>query len=399
MSAFLLILAAASAAAALLLSVEMALGLRSLPSLRDVNPGYGADHPEGVGREAGAEATVPSLRPVTVVVAARDEALHIRSAVRALLAQDYPSLEVVAVDDRSTDGTGEILRRLAELDRRLRVVEVTELPPGWLGKNHALHEGAAVASGELLLFTDADVIMRRDAVRRAVRLLESRRLDHLAVAPRVHSPSAWATLVIAVFLVLFSAVFRPWKARDPRSRMHIGVGAFNLVRAAAYHAIGGHSAVALRPDDDVRLGRELKRAGYRQEAASGRDMVSVEWYDSLPAMARGLRKNSFAVVDYRLTLVAAGTALPVVFIFWPMAALFVTDGAVKWLNAAVVGLGAITTGYTARGHGLPLWTAAAYPVGSVLLLWIVWSAALRAVLRGTVEWRGREYPLKELRGR
>jgi hypothetical protein len=239
--------------------------------------------------------------------------------------------------------------------------------------------------------------MAPDAIRRAVALLEAEGVDHLAVAPRIHAGSGWSTTVLAVFLVLFSTVFRPWKARDPKSRSHIGIGAFNLVRAGAYRAVGGHRSIALRPDDDVRLGRALKRAGYLQEAASGRDALRVEWYPSLPAMARGLRKNAFAAVNYRLSLVLAGTLLPLVFIFWPLLALFVTGGAVWWLNAAIVLLGAATTGVTARGHGLPPWTALAYPVGSLLLLWIVWAATLRALVTGTVEWRGTEYPLDRLR--
>ncbi|MEJ2502764.1 MAG: glycosyltransferase family 2 protein [Gemmatimonadota bacterium] len=381
----LLALAAATLLAAAALSVDLLTGLRSLPSLAEVPAGGGAS-------DAG-------LPPVSIVVAARDEARHIEAALRTLLGQDYPALEVVAVNDRSTDGTAEILDRVAAGRPRLQVLHVEALPDGWLGKNHALARGAEVATGDLLLFTDADVMMAPDAVRRAVHLLRDRRADHLAVAPRIHSGSPWVTLVVTVFLVLFSAVFRPWKARDPRSRHHIGIGAFNLVRAEPYRSIGGHGAVAMRPDDDVRLGRALKGAGFRQEAASGRDTVSVEWYPSLSAMARGLRKNSFAVVEYRLSLVAAGTLLPLAFIFWPLAALLLTGGAVWWLNAAVVALGLFVTGYTARGHGLPLWTAAAYPVGSALLLWMVWAAALRAVTRGAVEWRGREYALDELRRR
>lgn len=363
-----------------MLATQLVAGLGSLPRLAELSP------------------SLPPRPPrVSMVVAARDEARHIAAAVGTLLAQDYPDFEVVVVDDRSTDGTGELLDRLAENRAGLRVVHVTELPAGWLGKNHALERGAELSSGALILFTDADVMMRPDAVRRAVSLLEARGLDHLAVAPRIHTGGPWATMTLTLFLVLFSTVFRPWKARDPESRHHIGIGAFNLVRAEAYRSIGGHRAVALRPDDDVRLGRALKGAGFRQDAASGRDTVSVEWYPSLRAMARGLRKNAFAVVDYRLSLVVAGTVLPIVFAFWPLAALVLTSGAVWWLNAGVVALGVTATAATARAHGAPLWTALAYPVGSALLLWIVWAAALRALVRGSVEWRGTEYPLEELR--
>lgn len=358
-------------------AVDLIRGRRSLPRLRDA-PAAGGP-------------------PVSVVIAARDEARHIAPAVGSILSQRYPDLEIVVVDDRSSDGTGPVLDRLAARHDRLRVLHLAELPPDWLGKNHALQRGAELASGELLLFTDADVVMAPEAVARAVAILEREGLDHLAVAPRIRAGTPPATLAVAVFLVAFSALFRPWKARDPRSPWSIGIGAFNLVRAAAYRAIGGHQCIALRPDDDVRLGRALKAAGYRQAAASGRGLLEVEWYPALDAMTRGLRKNAFAAVDYRIALMAAGTLLPVVFSFWPVAALFVTSGPTRWLNAAILGVGVITTADTARGHGLPLWTALLHPLGSLALLWIVWAAALRAVTTGTVEWRGTAYPLEDLR--
>ena len=374
----LLILAAVTLLVVVLLSVDLLVGLRSLPRLSDAD-------------RSGRAPTV------SVVLAARDEADHIAQAVQSLLDQDHPALEIVAVDDRSSDGTGQILDRLAEAHARVRVLHVRTLPDGWLGKNHALQRGAEAATGELLLFTDADVMMAPGAVARAVGVLERDGLDHLAVAPRIRAGTAAATMTVAVFLALFSAVFRPWKARDPESRFHIGIGAFNLIRAEAYHSIGGHRTVALRPDDDVRLGRALKEEGFRQATAIGIGLTEVEWYPTLRAMARGLRKNAFAVVEYRLSLVAAGTAIPFLFIFWPVAALLVTTGAVWWLNAAIVVGGAVVIFDTARAHGLPAWTALTYPLASAILLWIVWAAALRALRKGTIEWRGTEYPLSRLR--
>ncbi|MFW5947560.1 MAG: glycosyltransferase [Gemmatimonadota bacterium] len=383
----LLPLAVATLATALVLTLDLVRGLRSLPRLGDA-PDTPVDGTSARGDDG--------FPPVSVVVAARDEAPQIAAAVLSVLDQDYPGLEVVAVDDRSTDGTGEILDRLADLHPRLRVIHVDTLPDGWLGKTHALQQGADRAGGELLVFTDADVMMRPGAVRRAVAVMRREGVDHLAVAPRIRAGTVPATVVVAVFLVVFSAFYRPWKARSP-GRWHIGIGAFNLVRAAAYRRAGGHAAVRLRPDDDVRLGRALKRAGARQAAAVGTTLLEVEWYPTLGAMARGLRKNAFAAVEYRLSLVAAGSVLPVLFIFWPVAALFLTAGVVWWLNLGVVVLGLLTMGVTARGHGLPVWTAPTYPLGAVLLLGIVWAAAFRAVRRGVVEWRGTEYPLDTLR--
>lgn len=376
------------------LAIELAAGLRTLPTLRG-SPPVASAH----------------ARRVSIIVAARNEERHIEAAVGTLLAQDYPDLEVVVVNDRSTDRTPAILDRLADRwDResarasreghyrpRLRVLHVAELPKGWLGKNHALHHGAAQADGEILLFTDADVMMRHDALRRAVGLLERQGLDHLAVAPRVHAGGPWATMTVAVFLTVFSAWFKPWRAREPGSRRHIGIGAFNLVRADAYRRIDGHTAIALRPDDDLRLGRRIKEAGLRQGAAIGRNTVLVEWYPSLRAMARGLRKNAFAVVDYRILPLVAGTLLPLIFEFWPVAALFLTDGMVLRLNIAIVVVGVASTWDVAAAHGLPRWVAFTYPVGALFLLWIVWAAALSVLWNRGIEWRDTRYSLDELR--
>jgi cellulose synthase/poly-beta-1,6-N-acetylglucosamine synthase-like glycosyltransferase len=178
-----------------------------------------------------AEARTP---PVSIVVAARDEARAIERAMRSLLALDYPGLELVAVDDRSADPTGAILDRLAAANARLKVLHVRELPAGWLGKNHALALGARDATGEILLFTDADVEFAPYSLREAVAVLEDERLDHLALAPRLRLPGAWLAACVAYFGRQFYVFLRPWRARDPRSGAHIGVGAFNLVRASAY---------------------------------------------------------------------------------------------------------------------------------------------------------------------
>lgn len=246
---------------------------------------------------------------VSVIAPARDEARHLERAVRALLAQSHAPLELVLVDDRSGDDTPRILARLAAEFPRLRVETVDSLPPGWLGKNHANWRGAAVARGELLLFTDADVVMAPEAIERAAACLTRGGWDHLTVAPRVLLPGAMLSQFTLYFGLLFSLYARPWAASDPRSRAHVGIGAFNLVRRDAYFAAGGHERLRMRPDDDMKLGKLLKRHGGRQLFLNGLGAVEVEWYASWREVRDGLMKNLFAGAGYSIAVTVAGSAL------------------------------------------------------------------------------------------
>ena len=333
---------------------------------------------------------------VSVVVAARNEERHVEAAVRALLAQDYPDFGVVVVDDRSTDRTPEILRGLAG-DPRLRVVRVDALPDGWLGKNHALHRGAESASGELLLFADADVIMDRDTVARAVRLAKLHRVDHLAVAPDLVLPTWPVALVVRYFMMWFMLYLRPWSASNPASRAFIGIGAFNLVRATAYRAVGGFARIPLRPDDDIMLGKLLKRAGFRQLLATASGVMSVEWYPSLPAMARGFRKNAFAGLDYSTLMVAGTVAGNLLLAVWPFVAVWVASGTDRWLYATAAGAQLVAYGGDSLVRRDRPWITLLYPVASLAFVAILVAAVGRTLRRGGIEWRETFYPLARLR--
>jgi len=359
-------------------AVDFALGFRQLRSLSGFAPSGGGPR-------------------VSIVAPARNEARNIEAAVISLLRLDYPDLEIIVVDDRSTDDTGAILERLAREHQRLRVVHVAELPAGWLGKNHALQLGAGAASGSLLLFTDADVIFEPTAVRRAVALMEHDGLDHLAVIPDVHVPGLALNAFVTAFSVFFSLYARPWKARDPRSRHHIGIGAFNLIRADVYRAIGGHNPIALRPDDDLKLGKLIKTRGYRQDAAFGNGFLSVEWYASIPEAIDGLMKNAFAGVNYSLWAVIGSTTGLFLVNVWPFVALLVTDGATRAFNAVNVALIVGIVWNSARFSPKALAGVIGYPFAAILFGYIIWRSALIALLTGTVTWRGTAYPLSDLR--
>jgi glycosyltransferase involved in cell wall biosynthesis len=343
---------------------------------------------------AGGPETLPS---VSVVVAARNEAATVEAGVRSLLGLRYPRLEVIVVEDRSTDETPAILARLAAEEPGIHLVTVERLPPGWLGKNHALAVGAARATGEWILFTDADVHLAPSSLARAVEHARTRGLDHLAIAPTLHMRGVALTLFASGFALLFAQFTRPWRARDPRSPRHIGIGAFNLVRAEAYRAAGGHEPISMRPDDDLRLGKILKEAGYSQDFAVGGDQVVVEWYSSFREAVRGLEKNTFAGVDYSLPkALLSGFSLALLGLY-PVAALLVGDGAVRTVAAITcLWITVIYAGSMRASGGSPL-LAPAFPVAVLLILFVAGRATALTLLRGGIRWRDTFYPLAELR--
>lgn len=364
----------------MLAALEVMAGNRSVRAMRDVAP------------------RVPEPAPlVSIVVAARNEARNIREALSSLLALDYPDYELVVVDDRSDDGTGAILDEIAAASPRLRVVHVAELPSGWLGKNHALHVGARQAAGKLLLFTDADIVMAPTVLSRAVAMLTDSGADHLAVSPAMAMPTIPLQMFGTAFIVFFSLFARPWKARDPKSPCHVGIGAFNLVRRRAYDAVGGHAAIPLRPDDDMKLGKVLKKGGFRTEVAYGPDFLSVEWYASLGEVVRGLEKNAFSGCDYRVSLVLGGALFHLAATVWPYLALFVTHGATRAIYGAVVLLLTLLVADCASFHGARRWHAIGFPLATLLFVWIILRTMVLNLHQGGISWRGTFYSLEELR--
>ncbi len=343
-----------------------------------------------------------------VIVAARDEAGTIDAPLRALLAQADQDLRVVVVDDRSTDETPEILDRLASEDPSLLRVRVDELPAGWLGKNHALARGAEAAVSEdakieVLLFTDADVVFEPGGLRSAIDYAVEHNLDHLAGAPKVHAASWALGGQVATFGVLFGLFTRPWSVPDPRSSAYVGIGALNLVRRSAYERAGGHAAIAMRIDDDLRLGKRIKECGGRSAFAFASEISSLTWYPTLRSMLNGLHKNAFAGIDFRLSLCLAATVVLTLFFVTPFLIAAIPS---QWSGAtAAARLCAAVTSLillygaadSSRSAGLPLRSALFFPLGIVLFLGVLWRSALGALVTGQVTWRGTSYPLDELR--
>ena len=360
-------------------ALEVALGWRRIRHLKDV-----AVPPDG-------------RQPrVSLIVSALNEAATIEPALRSLLAIDYPDLEMIVINDRSTDATPAIIEQVAAGAPRMRVVHVNTLPPGWLGKNHALHQGAAIATGEYLLFTDADAVFAPSAVSRAVAYCDANAVDHLTLFFDLQARSGLLRLMVISFGAGFMARFKPWKvASSPRH--YVGVGGFNLLRRSAYENIGGHAAMPLAVLDDMELGRRIKAGGYTQHAMSGVDMVAIEWYRSTPDLIRGLEKNVFSGFDYRLGTLFAVTLLMLAARVWPWLALLTTRGSVWWINLATVcaTLALYIDLLHARKWSLRCLVFA--PIVPLLEIVTWWRASLLAVFRGGIAWRGTHYRLSVLR--
>jgi cellulose synthase/poly-beta-1,6-N-acetylglucosamine synthase-like glycosyltransferase len=380
MASFLFWLAATTLCLTTVAVLEILIGNRAVRSLREV------------------PAEPPSVPPrVSVIVAARNEQRNIRQALQSLLQLSYPDYEVIVVDDRSDDQTGAILDDMSRSQNRLKVIHVDVLPAGWLGKNHALWVGSQPATGEVLLFTDADIVMEPTVLTRAVSYLGAHRLDHLAATPSVHMPTAFLGMFGASFIIYFSLFARPWKVRDPKNRWHIGIGAFNMVRAAAYRQVGGHETIRLRPDDDMKLGKIIKRGGLRQDVVYAPDFLTVEWYASVGEVIRGLEKNAFSGADYNIMLVLAGIVCHTLCSVWPFIAVFATRGWVQGFYCATVIVLLLGVADSARFHRSRPWYALGYPLTSALFVYILLRTMLLNLWRGGIYWRGTFYSLKELK--
>ncbi len=371
-------------------TVYLWFGLARVPRLGDGVMSNGRGHPE---------ASKGSVPLVSIIAPACNEAAAIEAAVRGFLALDWPRLEVIVINDRSTDSTAQVLQQLeAGNDPRLRVLTIAELPTGWLGKNHANAQGAALAQGEWLLFTDADVQLQPPILAKAMAHAAAEGFDHIAAAPEARLPGGVLSQFALYFALLFSVWARPWAARNPRSRAHVGIGAFNLVRRSVYDAAGGHAAVRLCPDDDLELGRCLKLAGGRQDFVFANGLAAVDWYGSWGEVRRGLMKNLFAGAGYSVPLVLVGAAAQLWLLAWPVLALLLTSGLAWWLNLGLLLVLGAQGWLAARFFGGRRYGGWLLPLFAVFGSYLMLRSMALALANGGIEWRGTFYSLAELRG-
>jgi glycosyltransferase involved in cell wall biosynthesis len=369
---------------------------------------------------------------VSVIVPARNEEESIRETLTQLLALDYSNYEIIAVNDRSTDRTGQIMNEVAAAESacsadtpfdcdqgmlvrgpaapalqtgpersvratRLKVVHITELPSGWLGKTHAMWMAGQQASGDWLLFTDADVLFKPDSLPRALAYAEAERADHVVLFPRMIMKSPGETMMIAFFQVLFVFGHRPWRVANPKARDHMGVGAFNMVRRSVYEAVGTYRALRMEVVDDMKLGKVVKNAGFAQRNVYGEDLISLRWAKGAFGIVNNLTKNFFAVLSFQWWRTLA-TIIGLAFLnLGPFVGLWFAHGWARSLYAiALSSLFAIYCGMSFRSP-IPPYYFFLHPVSTSLFMYILLRSMVYTLWNDGIVWRGTKYPLEELR--
>jgi len=316
---------------------------------------------------------------VSVLVPVRDEAHRIRPCLESLLAQEGVDVELIVLDDCSSDSTVDIVRELG-----IRVIAGAPLPAGWLGKPFACHQLATASHEPILVFVDADVVLHPTAVAQAVRLLEG--VDLVSPYPRIITTGVGERLVQPL-LQWSWLTFLPLRAmeRSRRPSLAAAGGQFLAVRRSAYERAGGHAAVRDRVLDDIELARGIKRAGGRIALADGSTLARCHMYGSWAALREGYTKSLWASFGSGPGAAAVVAVLLVLYVL-PVPVMLLGEGA--WVAAAIVvyALGVLGRVVSARASAGRVVDALAHPVSIAVFAWLVARSFAR---RGRTTWKGR----------
>jgi glycosyltransferase involved in cell wall biosynthesis len=342
---------------------------------------------------------LPSL---SVIVPARDEERNLERCLRSLVAQRHVELEVLVADDRSRDRTPDIVRALMAEDPRVRLLMVDELPPGWMGKCHALEFAVRTGQprGEWLLFTDADTWHHPEGVAAALLEAEAAGVDMLSLVPTLEAPGFWERLVQPAVAALIALFHRPSRINRTDSPEAFANGQYILVRRASYAAAGGHRAVAGKVLEDVELAHALKRSGARIRLARGPEVFATRMYVGLGALVRGWKKNLYLLVRARPSRALGAALLALTLSAGPavlglLAAGLLAAGVFPgpaWGAWALMGVYLTTLGFQAALRGLNGWYpvfAPLAPLGNLILVAILLASAWHHLRGRGVVWKGR----------
>jgi chlorobactene glucosyltransferase len=367
--------------------------------------------------QAGLDIKTPHVPPpasgplVSVIVPARNEEKNIRHCVESLLAQDYPHLQSLVLDDRSTDSTPEILADLSKRDPRLIILHGSELPAGWAGKPHALYQAAKSAAGEWLLFVDADTFLDPNAVSACLDSARRTGADLYTVMTEQITGSFWEKVVMPLVMTALSVGFSPRKVNDPSKRDAIANGQFIFIKRSVYDAIGGHEKLRNQIVEDKAISEQVKWSGYRLVVADGRGIAKTRMYTSLAGMWEGWTKNIYLGLKDHPALLLLGAfgafLLLVAALFmpvWPLLGLLWYLHSGGWMALAVIAKALIVwvallyaRMQVNAAMGISRWYAFTTPLGAGLFAAMMITSAFKVLSGQGVTWKGRKYDPKTVR--
>lgn len=343
---------------------------------------------------------------ISLIVPARNEERNITRCVTSLLEQDYPTYELIVVDDGSTDQTPELLNRLARTHPRgalLKTLRVHTLPAGWAGKPHALHMGTQKAQGAFLLFTDADTWHAPQALSTAVARAIEHNIDLLSLTTEQELPGFWEKVMMPMAYLGISMQYPVKLINDPRSSVALANGQYILLRHTVYKQLGGYARADLRGTllDDRDLAHLVKKEGFSLELADGRKLVNVRMYHGLRETWRGWRKNAFlgsrgglAFALLQIVGLPMVTVLPFLLPIWFLLRRrtnAIGSAEISLLNALELGPLLAYRRWMDQEMHLPWYTPLTHPLAGLLFTGILAQSTWRVITRKGVDWRGRAY--------
>lgn len=348
----------------------------------------------------------PPFAPlISICVPARNEERNIGSCLESLLAQTYPNFEIIIVDDRSSDATPEILRRHESGNSKLSIIAGRDLPAGWAGKPHALHQAASAARGEWLCFVDADTFLAPQALSACLAKAIETRADLFTILTFQITGSFWEKVVLPLVMTALSTGFSPRRVNDPQRRDAIANGQFILIKRSVYDAVGGHERIKNQIVEDKALAEQVKWNGFRLILANGMDLARTRMYTSLPEMWEGWTKNIYLGLREQPALLWLGVLGAIISVvtavwlpIWPLLGLlWYTHGgggpALAVLLEAFLLWGVLVyaRARVAENMHISRWYALTTPLGAGIFAAMMLTSAWKVLSGGGVTWRGRTY--------
>ncbi len=346
--------------------------------------------------------SVSRFPKVSVILPARNEGRYIARCLDSLLEQDYPNFEIIAINDSSTDRTGQIIKAYAANDLRVIHVDALPKPEGWTGKNWACHQGYLGARGELLMFTDADSKHLPSTMSLAVGHLLSQNLEALTAVPRLICNDFWTKMTLPVLATFLHTRFSPIRVNNPNTKTGYFFGSFFIITRSTYEAIGTHEGVKEELVEDGALGGKVKASKFRMKMVRGESHIDAVWARDLPTLWQGLRRFMIPVyyqnkVDAYMMVIAVFFILFVPFASLPYLPVASFAGNLSFqilfgLQISAIALIMVTTAVQCRLaiFESPLYAFAA-PLSGALISFSFISAIVDAKKKGVVSWRDRKY--------